>query len=236
MKIKSNEFRVGEGDEVHLDTWPTSIAPVYASKKHYHESLEEHVGQLSALQQLLYASNSCAVLIDDLSGGGCGRQGRCHQTRDVGRQPARLSGLQLQAPKCARAAARLFLAHHTASAGTRSDRHLQKIILRGDAHCPGKSLSSAGFLSICGFTANVRNGSQTTFPRRRGVVRSNVKSSRSRISMTANHAKAGSSAFNTEVCIGPSAECFFGSSILARKVLLHSFRSGHFVLHLVAGE
>ena len=48
MKIKSNDFRVGEGAKVDLDAWPTSIEPVYASKKHYHESLVEHVAQLSA--------------------------------------------------------------------------------------------------------------------------------------------------------------------------------------------
>jgi PPK2 family polyphosphate:nucleotide phosphotransferase len=63
MKIHSKHFRVLEGDEVDLGKWPTKIDPVYKSKKQYHEMLEEHVGQLSSQQQLLYASNRYAVLI-----------------------------------------------------------------------------------------------------------------------------------------------------------------------------
>lgn len=63
MKIKSNQFRVREGDEVDLSAWPTNIEPVYGSKEQYHELLAEHVAQLSAQQQLLYASNSHAVLL-----------------------------------------------------------------------------------------------------------------------------------------------------------------------------
>lgn len=63
MTIKAKDFRVREGDDVDLDKWPTSIEPVYSSKKHYHEYLAEHVSKLSGQQQLLYASNSYAVLL-----------------------------------------------------------------------------------------------------------------------------------------------------------------------------
>ena len=63
MKIDSKDFRVREGDEVELKKWPTKIDPVYKSKKHYKKLLEEHVAQLSSLQQLLYASNRHAVLL-----------------------------------------------------------------------------------------------------------------------------------------------------------------------------
>jgi PPK2 family polyphosphate:nucleotide phosphotransferase len=63
MKINSNEFRVLEGDALSLRKWPTIIAPVYQSKAHYHQLLREQVGQLSSLQQLLYASNRHAVLL-----------------------------------------------------------------------------------------------------------------------------------------------------------------------------
>ena len=63
MRIVSKDFRVREGDEVNLRKWPTKIGPVYKSKEHYQELLEEHVTQLSSLQQLLYASNSYAVLL-----------------------------------------------------------------------------------------------------------------------------------------------------------------------------
>src|SRR5579859_1334006 len=63
MKINSKDFRVREGDKVNLKRWPTAVKPVYKSKEQYHKLLGEHVTQLSAQQQLLYASNRYAVLI-----------------------------------------------------------------------------------------------------------------------------------------------------------------------------
>jgi PPK2 family polyphosphate:nucleotide phosphotransferase len=63
MKIDSKDFRVREDDEVSLRKWPTNMAPVYKSKEQYKELLEEHVAKLSALQELLYASNKHAVLL-----------------------------------------------------------------------------------------------------------------------------------------------------------------------------
>jgi PPK2 family polyphosphate:nucleotide phosphotransferase len=63
MKIDSKDFRVPEGDAVNLRKWPTNVKPVYKSKEHYQELLGKHVAQLSSLQQLLYASNSHAVLM-----------------------------------------------------------------------------------------------------------------------------------------------------------------------------
>ncbi|CAN7775166.1 MULTISPECIES: ADP-polyphosphate phosphotransferase [unclassified Caballeronia] len=63
MEIRSSEFRVPEGDEVNFRKWPTRIKPIYTSKEHYQKLLGEHVAQLSSLQQLLYASNRCAILL-----------------------------------------------------------------------------------------------------------------------------------------------------------------------------
>jgi len=63
MKISAKNFRVRRGDAVNLRKWPTIIDPVYKSKQHYQELLQEHVAHLSALQQLLYASDSYAVLL-----------------------------------------------------------------------------------------------------------------------------------------------------------------------------
>jgi polyphosphate kinase 2 (PPK2 family) len=54
---------VREAHEVDLQKWPTKVDPVYKSKKHYKKLLEDHVAQLSSLQQLLYASNRHAVLL-----------------------------------------------------------------------------------------------------------------------------------------------------------------------------
>ena len=63
MKIHSKDFRVTEGDTVDLKKWPTKVDPVYTSKEEYKVILEEHVEQLSAQQQLLYADNRHAVLL-----------------------------------------------------------------------------------------------------------------------------------------------------------------------------
>jgi PPK2 family polyphosphate:nucleotide phosphotransferase len=63
MKVRSTDFQVKEGDNVNLGKWPTAVEPVYESKKQYQKLLEDHVAQLSLLQQLLYASNRYAVLL-----------------------------------------------------------------------------------------------------------------------------------------------------------------------------
>jgi hypothetical protein len=63
MKINSNDFRVREGDEVNLKKWPTIVPPVYKSKKQYQKLLEDHVAQLSAMEQLHYPSDRHAVLV-----------------------------------------------------------------------------------------------------------------------------------------------------------------------------
>ena len=63
MKINSKDFRVPEGDKVNLKKWPTLVKPVYESKEKYQKLLETQVSELSALQQLHYASNKYAVLL-----------------------------------------------------------------------------------------------------------------------------------------------------------------------------
>lgn len=63
MKINSKDFRVAEGDKVNLKKWPTLVKPVYQSKEQYHALLGQQVVELSALQQLQYASSEYAVLL-----------------------------------------------------------------------------------------------------------------------------------------------------------------------------
>ena len=63
MKIDVKDFRVPQDRKVKLDKWPTRVKPVYRSKKEYKAQLEKQVEELSSLQQLLYASNSYAVLL-----------------------------------------------------------------------------------------------------------------------------------------------------------------------------
>ena len=61
--IESNEFRVREGKHVDLKKWPTRVAPEYKNNRHYRELLAAHSKALSAQQQLLYASDSYAILL-----------------------------------------------------------------------------------------------------------------------------------------------------------------------------
>jgi len=63
VKIKTDDFRVREGDDVKLHKLPTVTEPVYGSTKDYQDLLAKHVVELSALQELLYASNRFAVLL-----------------------------------------------------------------------------------------------------------------------------------------------------------------------------
>jgi PPK2 family polyphosphate:nucleotide phosphotransferase len=63
MKIHPKDFRVGQGNEVNLKKWPTLIDPVYRSVAQYKELLEQHVQELSAMQQLHYSTNRHALLL-----------------------------------------------------------------------------------------------------------------------------------------------------------------------------
>lgn len=62
-KIDTTPFFVPAGTAVDLAQWPTRVTPLYESKKHYREMLDEQVDALSALQRLQYASNRHALLL-----------------------------------------------------------------------------------------------------------------------------------------------------------------------------
>ena len=63
MKIDTEDFRVRPGDKGKLKKWSTCVKPCYKSKKNYQEILGEHIKELSALQNLLYACNRYALLL-----------------------------------------------------------------------------------------------------------------------------------------------------------------------------
>ena len=63
MPIKSTDFRVNEGAKVDLKKWPTRVRPSYKTGRQYKDMLAAHVKELSAQQELLYASNSYALLL-----------------------------------------------------------------------------------------------------------------------------------------------------------------------------
>ena len=63
MQIKSTDFRVKEGAKVDLKKWPTRVRRSYKTSRQYKDMLAAHVKELSAQQELLYASNSYALLL-----------------------------------------------------------------------------------------------------------------------------------------------------------------------------
>src|SRR2546422_5714265 len=63
MKIDPDEFHVAPSAHVKLDKWPTLIQPFYKSNEHYQELRGRHAEDLRSLQNVLYASNRCALLV-----------------------------------------------------------------------------------------------------------------------------------------------------------------------------
>lgn len=62
-KIDPEDYRVRPGKKVDLSRWPTKGKPVYSSDDEYKQILSEHIDQLAALQNLLYATNRYALLL-----------------------------------------------------------------------------------------------------------------------------------------------------------------------------
>jgi PPK2 family polyphosphate:nucleotide phosphotransferase len=63
MHIKSRDFLVKPNTKVDLQKWPTRVQPAYKSEEQYKDILTAHVKGLAARQELLYASNSYALLL-----------------------------------------------------------------------------------------------------------------------------------------------------------------------------
>ena len=63
MQMDWDRLRVAAESEVELADWPTNVKPIYKSKKHYRMLLDKHVAEMSALQEILYASNSYSLLL-----------------------------------------------------------------------------------------------------------------------------------------------------------------------------
>jgi len=75
MTIDSKSYRVPPGKRLNLREWSTTAPALTNSKKHYQKLLEDHVNDLSALQQLHYASNRHALLVIFQGMDGAGKDG-----------------------------------------------------------------------------------------------------------------------------------------------------------------
>jgi len=63
MNIRTKDFRINPGSEVHLRKWETCGKDDYKSHKEYHHVIKKHAEELSALQQLHDATNRHALLL-----------------------------------------------------------------------------------------------------------------------------------------------------------------------------
>jgi PPK2 family polyphosphate:nucleotide phosphotransferase len=63
MKIHLKDYRVPGRHALDLTKWPTSIDPLYTSKKHYRKHLARDAKELGDLQRVLFANGSYAVLL-----------------------------------------------------------------------------------------------------------------------------------------------------------------------------
>jgi PPK2 family polyphosphate:nucleotide phosphotransferase len=63
MNIDFKAFLAKEGKKIRLKSRPTKVEPLYSSKQDYRKKLAAQVDELSALQRLLYASDSCSLLL-----------------------------------------------------------------------------------------------------------------------------------------------------------------------------
>jgi PPK2 family polyphosphate:nucleotide phosphotransferase len=63
MKLDCDDFRVLEGKKVRLATRPTTVKPLYKSRKDYRALIEEQIAELTVQQSLLYANNSHSLLL-----------------------------------------------------------------------------------------------------------------------------------------------------------------------------
>ncbi len=63
MKINVRDFTALEGGKIDLHKRPTRIKPLCKSKEDYEAVLSGHIQELSALQELLYATNGYSLLL-----------------------------------------------------------------------------------------------------------------------------------------------------------------------------
>lgn len=63
MTITTSEYLISPGSHIHLKDLPTRIKPLYNSHDDYQNHLAQQVQELSTQQELLYASNSYALLL-----------------------------------------------------------------------------------------------------------------------------------------------------------------------------
>jgi len=95
MHIKSADYRVSAGTKVDLKKWPTAVRPAYRTNSQYRDILSAQVKQLSAQQELLYASNRYALLMIFQAMDAAGKDGAiAHVMSGINPQGCRVSSFK----------------------------------------------------------------------------------------------------------------------------------------------
>lgn len=63
LKCELKNYRAAPGKRIRLSKWATKAKPLYTSPEHYSEMLAEYRGEISSLQDVLYAHNRYALLL-----------------------------------------------------------------------------------------------------------------------------------------------------------------------------
>jgi len=99
MKIDPQRFCISGQHTLRLADLPTEVDRVYRSKQHYREILERHVARLSARQEVLFASNSHAILLIFQAMDAAGKDGAIkHVMSGVNPQGCQVHSYQHPAP------------------------------------------------------------------------------------------------------------------------------------------
>ena len=99
MDIDAQRFCFKGHGRIGLDRLPTEVDPVYRSKQDYRDILGRHVARLSERQQVLFASNSHAVLLIFQAMDAAGKDGAIrHVMSGVNPQGCQVHSYQHPAP------------------------------------------------------------------------------------------------------------------------------------------
>lgn len=100
MKVDTKQFRVADERDIDLGKFPTDVDRMYKSAKHYRKLLKQHVTELSEQQEMLYASNSHAVLLIFQAMDAAGKDGAIkHVMSGVNPQGCRVYSYKHPAPE-----------------------------------------------------------------------------------------------------------------------------------------
>jgi hypothetical protein len=129
-------FRVTKGKGLQLkDFDPGDTRGLEMDKGDAAELLQRGSQWLATEQDMLYAQDRWSLLLIFQAMDAAGKDGTIAHDH-VGRESSRMPSVFFQAAFCGRTGSRFHVALRQSRSGTRSDRHLQSVLLRRGPRCP----------------------------------------------------------------------------------------------------